>query len=66
MEYDPQTMDSIEMTNRLELFETEFFALAKVMDVFASNIDTITEELDKRLDTLVRGMEHDTPPANAH
>jgi hypothetical protein len=52
MEYEPQTLSSDEMMERLELFETEFFALAKVMNIITSNTDAILDELDKRINSL--------------
>ncbi len=61
MEYEPQTLDSDEMVARLDRFEAEFFALAKVMNIITGNIDTIMGELDKRLDTLVQSIDQDTP-----
>ncbi len=65
MEYEPQTMDSDEMFERLELFEAEFFALAKVMNIITGNVDTIMGELDRRLDTIVKSIDQDAPHMKA-
>ena len=57
MEYEPQTLDPSTMQKRLDSLDSEFFALAKVINIISGNTEMILHELEQRIANITENAD---------